>query len=121
MPAEARRGPLVAPSEGTASRGAAVRGVARCRKLGLQRGDLSSKGSSRVNRLWSWDEQAPFGNPVSCHRYAKTGCRVGEKFHVFGPASYLADPNIQNKIRDTYTLSKSQTIFNPNEDYELKG
>jgi hypothetical protein len=46
---------------------------------------------------------------------------TNKKFHVFGPASYLADPNIQNKISDTYTLSKSQTIFNPNEDYELKG
>jgi hypothetical protein len=42
------------------------------------------------------------------------------KFHVFGPASYLADPSIQNKIESTYKLSTSQTVFDPNEDYELK-
>ena len=43
-----------------------------------------------------------------------------KKFHVFGPASHLADPSIQNKIHNTYKLSKSHTVFEPNEDYELK-
>jgi hypothetical protein len=46
--------------------------------------------------------------------------KKNEKFHVFGPASHLADPSIQNKIQNTYKLPKSQTVFDPNEDYELK-
>jgi hypothetical protein len=36
------------------------------------------------------------------------------------PASYLADINIQEKVKNTYKLSKSQTVFDPNEDYKLK-
>jgi hypothetical protein len=43
-----------------------------------------------------------------------------KKFHVFGPASYLADPGIKNKILNAYKLSASQTVFDPNEDYELR-
>jgi hypothetical protein len=46
---------------------------------------------------------------------------INKKFHVFGPASYLADPSIKNKIQSTYKLSTGQTVFDPNEDYELKG
>ena len=43
-----------------------------------------------------------------------------KNFHVFGPASHLADPSIQNKIHNTYKLPKIHTVFEPNEDYELK-
>jgi hypothetical protein len=43
-----------------------------------------------------------------------------KKFHVFRPASHLADPSIQNKIHNTYKLPKIHTVFEPNEDYELK-
>jgi hypothetical protein len=46
---------------------------------------------------------------------------INKKFHVFGPASYLADPSIKNKIQSTYKFSASQMVFDPNEDYELKG
>ena len=45
--------------------------------------------------------------------------KKNDKFHVFGPASHLADPSIQNRIQNTYKLP-SQTVFDPNEDYELK-
>jgi hypothetical protein len=45
---------------------------------------------------------------------------TNKKFHVFGPASHLADSNIANKIQNAYKLSKSQTVFDPNEDYELE-
>jgi hypothetical protein len=45
---------------------------------------------------------------------------ITKKFHVFGPTAYLADPSIQNKIQSTYKLSTSQTVFDSNEDYELK-
>ena len=46
---------------------------------------------------------------------------TNNKFHVFGPSSYLADPSIQDKIQSAYKLSTTQTVFDPNEDYELKG
>jgi hypothetical protein len=35
-------------------------GIARRRKLGLQRGDLSSEGRSRVKWLRRWDERPRF-------------------------------------------------------------
>jgi hypothetical protein len=43
-----------------------------------------------------------------------------KKFHVLGPALHLADSNIQTEIRNTYKLCESQTVFDPNEDYELE-
>ena len=37
-----------------------------------------------------------------------------KNFHVFGPASHLADPSIKNKIHNTYKLPKIHTVFEPN-------
>jgi hypothetical protein len=44
-----------------------------------------------------------------------------KNFHVWGPESRLKDPHIQEQILSNYSLSRSMTVFEPNEDYELKG
>jgi hypothetical protein len=41
-------------------------------------------------------------------------------FHVWGPESHLKNPHVQEQILSTYHLSTSKTVFEPNEDYELK-
>ena len=44
-----------------------------------------------------------------------------KKFHVWGPASQLSDPYVQGQVLSTYNLDRSETIFEPNGDYELEG
>lgn len=42
-----------------------------------------------------------------------------KKFHVLGSEEHVLDPKIQNKIRGEFKLPKPNTIFEPNEDYEM--
>ena len=45
--------------------------------------------------------------------------KENNKFHVYGPASYLGDKEIQRKIVSQFNLCAEDTVFEPNPDYEL--
>ena len=45
--------------------------------------------------------------------------KKNNKYHVWGPASYLKDNTVQGKIKSHFNLSTKDTVFEPNADYEL--